>query len=106
MKMVLAIIQADDAPKTMEALVQAGHRVTRLATTGGWLRRENVTLLLGVEDELVPDVLKVLQSQGKRRNAYRSMPVDITGSVDAEVFEVEVGGAIVFVLDVEGFEHY
>lgn len=106
MKMVMAIIQADDAPKTMDALVQAGHRVTRLATTGGWLRRENVTLLLGVEEEHVDDVLKVLRSQGKRRAAYRSMPVDITGSVDAEVFEVEVGGAIVFVLNVEEFGHY
>jgi uncharacterized protein YaaQ len=106
MKMVMAVMQADDAPRTMDALVHAGHRVTRLATTGGWLRRENVTLLLGVEDERVPDVLKVLQSQGQRRTAYRSMPVDITGSVDAEVFEVEVGGATVFVLDVVDSKHY
>ena len=95
MKMVLAVIQADDASRTLDALVQAGHRVTRLASTGAWLRRENVTLLLGVEDEQVGDVLKVLQAQGQRRTAYRSMPVDITGRVDAEVFEVAVGGATV-----------
>ena len=48
MKMILAIVQADDAGKTMSALVEKGHRVTRVATEGGWLRRENVTLLLGV----------------------------------------------------------
>ncbi|MCL4504929.1 MAG: cyclic-di-AMP receptor [Chloroflexi bacterium] len=106
MKMVMAVVQADDAPKVMEALVQAGHRVTRLATTGGWLRRENVTLLLGLEDDKVDDALQILQQKGQRRSAYRSMPVDITGSVDAEVFEVEVGGATVFVLNVDEFAHY
>ncbi len=106
MKMVMAVVQADDAPKIMETLVKAGHRVTRLATTGGWLRRENVTLLLGLQDDKVDEVLQLLQQKGQRRIAYRSMPVDITGSVDAEVFEVEVGGAIVFVLNVEEFSHF
>jgi uncharacterized protein YaaQ len=106
MKMVLAIVQADDAPKLMEKLVQSGHRVTRVATTGGWLRRENVTLLMGVEDEQIDEVLLILRNGGQHRTAYVSMPMEMTGTVNAQVLEVEVGGATVFVLNVEEFKHY
>ena len=106
MKMVMAVVQADDANEITEALVKAGHRVTRIATTGGWLRRENATLLLGVEDDKVDDVIEVLKQTGQRRSAYMSVPLEISGSVNAEVFHVEIGGAIVFVLSVEDFKHY
>ncbi len=106
MKMVMAVVQADDASRTLDALVRAGHRVTRLATTGGWLRRENSTLLLGVEDDQVDAVLAILKEQGQRRAAYRSMPLDVAGSIEAEVFQVEVGGATIFVLDVADAQRY
>ncbi len=36
MKMVMAIVQADDVVAITETLVNAGYRVTRMATTGGW----------------------------------------------------------------------
>jgi uncharacterized protein YaaQ len=106
MKMVLAIVQADDAPSVMEALVNAGHRVTRVATTGGWLRRENATLLLGVEDERIDEVLRVLQGAGRHRTSYINMPMEMPGAQDAQMTEVEIGGATVFVLDVEGFDRF
>jgi uncharacterized protein YaaQ len=106
MKMVLAIVQADDAPKITDALVEAGHRVTRIATTGAWLRRQNATLLLGVEDERVDEVLGVLQQTGQHRTSKVSLPRESQGTLDSEEIKVEVGSATIFVLDVEDSRHY
>lgn len=106
MKMIMAIVQADDASRVMQALIEAGHRVTRIATEGGWLRRENTTLLMGVEEEKLQEVLTVLKNSGRRRTAYISVPREVPGALNAQVIDVEVGGATVFVLNVERFEHY
>jgi uncharacterized protein YaaQ len=105
MKMILAVVQADDASKVTQSLIEAGHRVTRIATQGAWLRRENATLLVGVPDEKVDDVLKTLQQTARRRTSYISVPREVPGALNAQVIDVEVGGATVFVLNVERFEH-
>ena len=105
MKMILAVVQADDAAKVTQALIESGHRVTRIATEGGWLRRENTTLLLGIEDDKVDDVLRVLRGTARRRTSYISVPREVAGALNAQVIDVEVGGATVFVLNVERFEH-
>ena len=51
MKLLVVVVDNTLAEATVDALVGAGLRVTRLASTGGWLRRGNTTLLLGMEDE-------------------------------------------------------
>jgi uncharacterized protein YaaQ len=104
MKMILAVVQADDASKVMQALIEAGHRVTRIATQGAWLRRENATLLLGVQDEQVEDVLHILRQTVCRRTAYMSALREVPDALNKQAIDVEVGGATVFVLDVERFE--
>lgn len=106
MKLILAVIQADDASRVVQALNQAGFRVTRIATQGAWLRRENATLLVGTEDEQVPEVIGVLRNNAHRRKAYINVPSetsDMAGmiGVPGMPLEVEVGGATIFVLDVE-----
>jgi uncharacterized protein YaaQ len=95
---MMAVVQADDAAKTAEALIEAGFRVTRIATTGGWLRRENTTLLSGVEDERVEEALAVLHRLGVR-------PAQ-SGAGGAPQDAATTGRGIVFVMDVERFEHY
>lgn len=60
MKLMIAILQVDDRP-VIETLVAHGHRVTRVASTGGFLRRGNVTLLIGVEEQEVESVLSLLR---------------------------------------------
>lgn len=94
----MAVVQADEAAKTTEALIEAGFRVTRIATTGGWLRRENTTLLSGVEDERVEEMLAVLHRLG-----VRSAPATSDSAPEAAA---TTGRGIVFVMDVERFEHY
>ena len=61
MKLVITIIRDTDAGPVTERLVGDGHGVTRVASTGGFLRRGNVTLLVGVEDENVELVIEALR---------------------------------------------
>ncbi|MGQ9815902.1 MAG: cyclic-di-AMP receptor [Candidatus Roseilinea sp.] len=94
---MMAVVHADEAAKTAEALIEAGFRVTRIATTGGWLRRENTTLLSGVEDERVEEILDVLQRLGAST---------AQASSDRTPENAASGHGIVFVMDVERSEHY
>ena len=61
MKMIVAICRDDDAHKASDALVAANFRVTRIATTGGFLKRGNTTLLVGVEAGDVDHVISVFR---------------------------------------------
>ena len=63
MKLVLGIVQDHDAGSVIDALVQAEYRTTRINTSGGFLKRGNATILVGVEDERVPDVLRLIRAQ-------------------------------------------
>ena len=61
MKMILAIIRDEDNELVSQGLVDAGFRVTRIASTGGFLRRGSSTLMIGVEDEKVDEAIQVLK---------------------------------------------
>lgn len=50
MKLILAVVRDIDSEPVIQALLEAGYRVTRLASTGGFLRRGNMTLMVGVEE--------------------------------------------------------
>ncbi len=60
MKLVVAIIKDSDSLAVSDALVEQQFRVTRIASTGGFLRRGNVTLLIGVEAEQLSRVFEIL----------------------------------------------
>ena len=105
MKMIIAILNADDASTVVQNLMKNGFSVTKLSTTGGFLRAGNVTVLIGVDNSKVQDVIDIISTYSKSRkqlipttseagiNFYPSMPVEVT-----------VGGATIFVLGVERFE--
>ena len=61
MKLIIAIVRDVDAGPVIEKLVTHGHRVTRVASTGGFLRRGNVTLLIGAEEQHVEPVIDTLR---------------------------------------------
>jgi len=61
MKLVIAIVQDVDAGPVIEQLLTHGHRVTRVASTGGFLRRGNATLLIGTEEEHVDPIIDILR---------------------------------------------
>ena len=61
MKLIIAIVHDIDAGPVIEELITHGHRVTRVASTGGFLRRGNVTLLIGAEEEQVQPVIDLFR---------------------------------------------
>ncbi len=106
MKLVIAVVQDLDADDVVDALTENNFRVTRVASTGGFFRQGNTTLFCGVADEKVPPLIAMLRKTCKRRN--RMMPIaphsaEHPMTVGAYV-EVTVGGATIFILDVEHFE--
>jgi uncharacterized protein YaaQ len=60
-KLIITIIRDVDDAKVLDALVSRGHRVTRVASTGGFLRRGNVTLFIGAEPEQVQPIMDLLR---------------------------------------------
>lgn len=106
MKLIIAVVQDQDADETSKALNQAGYRVTRVASTGGFFSMGNTTLLSGVDDTEVDNVITILKRTCERRTRLIPAGPNIVESAAmmGAFVEVEVGGATVFVLDVEHFE--
>jgi uncharacterized protein YaaQ len=67
MNLVLSIVRNEDADGVVGGLLAAGHRVTRINTAGVFLRRRNVTLLVGVEEDKVDQVLQIIEANCRRR---------------------------------------
>ncbi len=106
MKMILAIINQDDANLVVNALMQEGYSVTKLSTTGGFLRAGNMTILVGVEDEKVSKVLAIIHKQSHSRRQVMPTTSELgVGYYPSMPVEVTVGGATVFVLNVDQFQH-
>ena len=106
MKLIIAIVQDDDSEDLVGTVNKAGFRVTRLATTGGFLRAGNTTLMIGVEKEKVDVVLEIIKDTCKVRDQIITSPSPVAGSTGVYVpypVEVQVGGATVFVVDVDKF---
>lgn len=111
MKLVFAIVQDQDAQKVMNELSKNSYMVTKLSSTGGFLKAGNTTLLVGVPDESVDKVLKIIKKKSSSRkqiihsnsNATESSIEEMVTSIP---IEVNVGGATVFVLNVENYEKF
>lgn len=107
MKLVIAIVHADDAPGLVKSLSRAGHGVTHVKSAGGFLRKQNSTIMAGVPERDVERVIEIIRDQCHARTEHVSPlpPVVEPGEVYMPYpMEVEVGGATIFVLDVERFE--
>ncbi len=108
MKLIVAIIQDEDAGEVISGLNAEGLQVTRLSTKGGFLHAGNTTLLTGVEEDKVEFVLKVIEENSKSRTQYATLPSScgaMHGFILAPI-EVKIGGATVFVLDVDQFHKF
>ena len=107
MKLVIAVVQGEDAAQTVQALSGAGISVTKMASSGGFLQQGNATLLIGVDDDKVEAAIELIRVNCRERSQYMTpMPPMVE---PGEFFmpyplEVEVGGATVFVLPVDRFE--
>lgn len=106
MKLVLAVIHDEDAHHLMDQLTKEGYMATKLASTGGFLRTGNTTLFIGVPQEEVESVLDIIKAVCKttKKLSMVNPPVsNIPDSLVAVPVEITVGGATVFVLDVDQY---
>lgn len=104
MKLVIAIISNDDCPVVLDELSDAGFRATKLSTSGGFLRAGNSTLLIGVEKEKVDSVISIIgEFSSTRKTMVAPMVTSGEFSMASTPIEVNVGGATVFVVDVDQF---
>ena len=105
MKQIIAIINYDDANAVTRNLARNGFSSTRLSTTGGFLLASNVTLLIGVEEDQVQAVIDVIHKHSHSRKQMVPAINEMSHSfMPVMPVEVTVGGATVFVVDVERFE--
>jgi uncharacterized protein YaaQ len=106
-KLVVAVVQSEDANGLLSQLSNRGFRATRIKTVGGFLREANATVLCGVDDVDVDLVVHTIrESCITRQQQITAIPAVME---PGEFFlpypvEVEVGGATIFVMDVERFE--
>lgn len=106
MKLIIAIVQDEDASRLISELMSDGFGVTKLATTGGFLRAGNTTLLVGVDDDRFTAAINIIKKVCKSRKQIAASPVSMVGVPGAYTpypIEVVVGGATIFVLTVDQF---
>ena len=112
MKMIFAMLHSEDVDETVEELNKEKYWVTKLSTTGGFLKNKNVTLVIGTEDEQVPGALKILKEcAGARQSVKYTMSSMSTGSLGPGAnsmipIDMQVGGCTVFVVDVDQYEKF
>ena len=107
--MIMAIVGKDDEMETSAQLVAKGYFVTKIATSGGFLKRKHVTLMIGTEAEKVDQAIQLIKDTcGKRQRITCNVPTPNIASISAGYMmtpvTVELGGATIFVTDVERFE--
>ena len=109
MKLIISIVQDEDAGKLVSTLLGEGFYVTKLASTGGFLRVGYTTLLMGVENDKVDHALETIESVCKSRKQVATSPAPFSGATGVYVpypIEVTVGGATVFVMDIDQFKKF
>ena len=101
MKLVYAIVNSDDTYAVNKGLLKAGIRATKLSSTGGFLMSGNTTFLICCPDEQVD---LVIEYSKKRKQFVPSSTIMEPDGAASYPVEVAIGGATIFVTDIERFE--
>jgi uncharacterized protein YaaQ len=108
-KLIISIVNADDKRVLLDALLHKGFRATVVSTSGGFLREGNATILIGTENDKVESALQVIRENCHTRTQFVNPlpPIMEPGELYMPTpVEVQVGGAAVFVMDVERHERF
>ena len=108
MKLVYAIVRNDNEDDVVSQLTRHHYSITRLSTTGGLLKKGNTTLMIGAEDDKVKEVIDIIKQEcGQRQKITVNIPY-ISGTTMVNYstmpMTVEVGGATIFVVNVDHYE--
>lgn len=112
-KLVLAVLQEDDYEQTVSALSEHGFFATKLSSSGGFLKKKNITILIGVDSHRYVELIDLLKGRaGKRSKIMYTTPTILPGvhpetGVSASVpIQVETGGVTVFTLSLDGLDKF
>lgn len=99
MKLLMLVVHNDDAHAVMNAMIKAGHRVTRLASTGGMLGEGNTTVFCGLPEDRLDETIALVSEVCRPRDVdlQRGHPLF------SEIRSVRMGGAVGFIVDIERF---
>ena len=104
-KLILAVVQGDDYERTVRELNQAGFFATLLSSTGGFLEKRSTTVMIGVDESRLEEVLEILRKYAGHRTekSYQgvTVPRGEMPSVPPAPMEVLAGGAAVFILSLD-----
>jgi uncharacterized protein YaaQ len=109
MRLVVSIVHSDDVDQLITALRDGGFSSTKISTTGGFLREGNATIMVGTDEDKIGDVLVIIKRNCHTRTQYVNPlpPVMEPGELYMpNPVEVQVGGAVIFVLDIERMVRY
>lgn len=109
MKLIIAVTQDKDANRLVDVLGESDYKTTKLATTGGFLKEGNTTLMIGCEDEYVDEALDIIRDNCSQREQMVAPISPMGGNADSYIpkpVKVEVGGATVFILPIESFYQF
>ena len=103
MKLIVGIVNNEDANELLSEITKASFQATKLSTSGGFLKMGNVTVLVGVEDEKVDDVVEIFKACCSRRTQMIPTAPHYMGEgfVSAAPVQVTIGGATLFIIDVD-----
>ena len=102
--LLVSVIQDQDLDSATESLQYIGVSMTYLSSSGGFLGRRNVTLLIGIPTDKLQDALIALHDACRQRIEYMTLPLEGSPMPMPAPVPVTVGGATVFALPVEKFE--
>jgi uncharacterized protein YaaQ len=106
MKMVMAVVQRDEAENVLQGLIAAGHTATLLESRGGMLRQAWTTMFVAVNKEDVEPVLHIIKNGCTSDVSVESGKPNTGSTADPSSAKAKVGGAVVFVWDLDKFEVY
>ena len=105
MKLIFAIINNDDSHSVQQALTKSDFQTTKLSSTSGFLMAGNTTFMVCADDQKVDNAIEVIKEHShKRKQFVPNSSAYINSSFTGIPVEVTVGGATVFVTNIEKFE--
>lgn len=105
-RMMTAVVQEQDVENAIQSLTRLGISLTRLPSTGGFLGRRNATLLIGMNHTQEQMAVQALSKSCRKRVEYVATPLEGSPLPFPSPTPITVGGATIFLFDVERYEEF
>jgi uncharacterized protein YaaQ len=106
MKMMMVVVPSNNADQVLDALVNAGHTATYAETHGGMLQQSQYSLFIAVEDQQLEKVLDIIKANCRTRIEMSTQSPDEHNSDLRAPVTADLGGAIVFIWDINRIETF